>query len=111
MYLVSGATGKQGSATVRNLKGVPTRALVRNTHSEAAKKLSADGVELASGDLTNSESIYAAMEGVDGAFLVTTMIPNGPEDEIVQGERMHFSVKHTKILQVKPLLRPRKGVI
>lgn len=89
MFLITGATGQQGGATIRNLKGVPTRALVRNTHSEAAKKLTADGVELASGDLTNSDSIYDAMEGVDGAFLVTTMVPNGPQDEIVQGEQTH----------------------
>ncbi|TIB81251.1 NmrA family protein [Wallemia mellicola] len=100
MFLISGATGQQGGATIRNLKGVPTRAFIRNTHSEAAKNLSADGVELASGDLTNSESIYAAMEDVDGAFLVTTMVPNGPQDEIVQGKAFIEAAKRRNLKHI-----------
>lgn len=86
MYLVIGATGKQGGAVVEHLKGQPIRALVRNPQSDKARALQQQGVELAVGDLTSSEDINAALEGVQGAFLVTTMLENGVKDEIIQGK-------------------------
>lgn len=50
MILVTGATGKTGGHTVRNLlaRGAPVRALVRN--AEKAAPLAERGVELAVGD-------------------------------------------------------------
>ncbi|TIA87143.1 hypothetical protein E3P99_03369 [Wallemia hederae] len=97
MFLITGATGQQGGATIKHLRDHKVRALVRNSNSEASKKLAAQGVELATGDLTNSDSIYDALEGCDGAFLVTTMIPNGPQDEIVQGKAFLEAAKRRNI--------------
>lgn len=61
--LVTGGTGRVGSAVVGLLvdAGVPVRVLTRR--SEAAATLPAD-VEVVSGDLTVPESLDAALRGV-----------------------------------------------
>ena len=65
-----GATGRTGRGVVAELirAGRPVRALVRDP---AASSLPA-GVEIATGDLTNPESIARAAEGAQSAFLVWT---------------------------------------
>ena len=100
MFLVIGATGKQGGAVIEHLKGQPTRALVRNTNSGSARKLQQQGVELASGNLTSSDDIYAALEGCTGAFLVTVMLEKGAEDEIVQGKAFIDAAKRRNLKHV-----------
>ena len=68
--LVIGATGRTGRGVVAELirAGRPVRALVRDP---ALSKLPGD-VELATGDLTNPESVARAAEGAQSAFLVWT---------------------------------------
>lgn len=100
MFLVIGATGKQGSAVTEHLKGQPTRALVRNTKSASARKLQQQGVELAAGDLTSSDDIYAALEGCTGAFLVTVMLERGAGDEVVQGKAFIDAAKRRNLKHV-----------
>jgi uncharacterized protein YbjT (DUF2867 family) len=72
--LVTGATGRIGSAVVDLLvdAGVPVRALTRR--SEAAAMLPAN-VEVVTGDLTAPESLDAALRGVGAVFLVWTAPP------------------------------------
>jgi uncharacterized protein YbjT (DUF2867 family) len=72
--LVTGATGRVGSAVVDLLvdAGVPVRALTRR--SEAAAMLPAN-VEVVTGDLTVSGSLEAALRGVGAVFLVWTAPP------------------------------------
>ena len=72
--LVTGATGRVGSAVVDLLvdAGVPVRALTRR--SEAAAMLPAN-VEVVTGDLTVPESLDAALRGVGAVFLVWTAPP------------------------------------
>ncbi|MFD9700940.1 NmrA/HSCARG family protein [Lentzea sp. NPDC059081] len=67
--LVTGATGKQGGATVRALAeaGVPVRALVRDPESDRAKALD---VELVTGDLNDRESLVRATKGVETVYSV-----------------------------------------
>jgi uncharacterized protein YbjT (DUF2867 family) len=71
--LVTGATGRVGSAVVDHLldAGVPVRALTRRP---ATAKLKA-GVEAVAGDLTVPESLDAALHGVSAVFLLWTAPP------------------------------------
>lgn len=69
MVLVTGATGKIGSQTVRLLSQakVPVRALVR----DPAKAKDLDSDQIAQGDLDDAASVAAALAGVDVALLIT----------------------------------------
>jgi dihydroflavonol-4-reductase len=66
--VVTGATGKVGNAVARRLaeRGDEVVALVRNVAK--ARDLLPAGVELASGDVTDPESLRRAMVGADGVF-------------------------------------------
>jgi uncharacterized protein YbjT (DUF2867 family) len=70
--LVSGATGNVGGQVVNRLHqgGVEVRALARKP--EAARFPA--GVEVVAGDLTNPESIRAALKGVDKLFLLNAVV-------------------------------------
>lgn len=70
MYLVMGITGNVGGATARHLlkQGKQVRALVRDR--EKAAKWADQGVELVDGDWNNAAAIAAALEGVEGAFIM-----------------------------------------
>ena len=70
MFFVSGITGNIGGATARALlaEGKQVRALVRDPHKATA--WAEQGVELRAGDLTDADALAAALEGVDGAFLM-----------------------------------------
>ena len=72
--LVTGATGRVGRLVIDQLvgAGVPVRALTHRP--EAAAKLPAD-VEVVTGDLTEPESLDAALRGVGAVFLVWTIPP------------------------------------
>jgi uncharacterized protein YbjT (DUF2867 family) len=73
IVLVTGGTGKQGGATIRHLlasRRVRVRALTRSPHSEKARRLAAQGVELASGDFDAPQTLAAALSGVSAAFSV-----------------------------------------
>ena len=67
-YFVTGATGFIGSRLVRQLRaaGHEVRALVR-TPSKASE-LAGLGASLHTGDITDKESMRAAMRGADGVF-------------------------------------------
>jgi uncharacterized protein YbjT (DUF2867 family) len=65
-----GVTGKVGGATARHLlqQGKQVRALVRNR--EKAAKWADQGVELVDGDWNDATAIAAALQGVEGAFVM-----------------------------------------
>jgi uncharacterized protein YbjT (DUF2867 family) len=73
MILVTGATGKVGSETVRLLAdaGRPARAFVRDPRRAAF----GPGVGVAVGDLDDPATIDAAMDGVDVLVLVSPSVP------------------------------------
>ncbi|CAN7393550.1 NmrA family NAD(P)-binding protein [Paraburkholderia terricola] len=70
MFLVTGITGKVGSATAEHLlaHGKKVRALVRNR--EKAAHWANRGVELVDGDWNDSAAIEHALKGVEGAFVM-----------------------------------------
>ena len=68
--LVTGASGFVGSAVLRHLveKGLKARALVRPTSER--KNLEGVDAEVATGDLTEPETLAPALDGCDGLFHV-----------------------------------------
>jgi uncharacterized protein YbjT (DUF2867 family) len=78
MILLTGITGNNGGATATALlnKGIKFRALVRNP--DKAAEWADKGVELVQGDLEDSASIAAALEGIDRAVLI---LPNGEDQQ------------------------------
>lgn len=73
--LIAGATGNIGSQVVHHLieQKMPLRALVRDRTQ--ATQLETQGIELAQGDFAQPDSLDAALQGVEKAFLI---MPNHP---------------------------------
>lgn len=90
-FLVTGATGRQGGATLEALlvRGHRVRALTRTPESVSARRLASRGVEVVSGDMDDVSSLEQALQGVDGAFLVTNFVGGGAsvESEERQGKK------------------------
>ena len=86
--LVIGATGSQGRAVVRHLRGAghQVRGLTRTPNSTNARALAAADVVLVQGDLDDATSVGRAMKGADGVYLVTDFFKNGIAGEIRQGK-------------------------
>lgn len=98
MFLVAGITGKVGGAAARRLleEGHAVRALVRDPQKAAA--WSQEGVELRQGDLTDAAAVAAALEGVEGAFVMqptpVAVAPSFPEARAINAglrEALHRS--------------------
>ena len=94
-----GATGKQGSAVVKHLTGenLKIKALVRSLDSDKSKKLQDAGIELCKGSLEDEDSVYNALEGIEGAFLVTTPFLKGAEAELSQGQAFVNAAKRRNL--------------
>jgi uncharacterized protein YbjT (DUF2867 family) len=73
MILVTGATGLNGGELVRLLsaRGVPVRALVRDT-ARAAALSSLPNVEIVEGDMERPETLAEPLRGVDRAMLISS---------------------------------------
>ncbi len=69
--LITGATGKTGGAAIKTLVQlkVPVRAFVHKIDARS-EQLSADGVEIAQGDLSDFEAVNEALKGITGAYFV-----------------------------------------
>lgn len=82
MILISGATGRIGGATLRQLsnRGIPARALVRSP--DKAASIAAPHVEPVIGDLADPSSLAKAFENVEAALLVS---PLDPQQVALQG--------------------------
>jgi uncharacterized protein YbjT (DUF2867 family) len=104
--LVSGATGKQGGATVRRLlaDGIAVRALVRDPAAPPARAFADAGAELAVGDFDIPESLDAATSGTRAVFLVPPAAfgPTGwdVEKEAARGIALVDAAKRTGVDQI-----------
>ena len=87
---VTGATGAQGGGLVRAILDDPSggftaRAITRDPDSDAARALSAEGVEVVQADLDDQASLTDAFAGAHGAFCVTNFWEHfSPEREKAQ---------------------------
>jgi uncharacterized protein YbjT (DUF2867 family) len=79
MYLITGATGNVGSSVAGSLieRGDKVRVLVRNPEKVEQWK---GRVEVATGDLANSNTFRDALSGIDAVFLMN----RGPDKESFQ---------------------------
>src|SRR3954465_1458363 len=87
--LITGATGKQGGATLRHLAkrgGFKLRALTRKPEGEAARAGGALGAEVVAGDLDDTASLERALAGAWGVFAVENSWEAGPAGEERQGK-------------------------
>jgi uncharacterized protein YbjT (DUF2867 family) len=85
--VVTGATGKQGGAVVRNLldRGHAVRAVTRDTSSAKAAELSKLGVTLVRASFEDTAALTKALEGATSLFAMTTPFQVGTEAETRQG--------------------------
>jgi len=90
LIVVTGATGKQGGATARELlaKGHKVRAMTRKPDSPAAREIAKLGAEVVAGDLDDSASLERALAGAWGVFAVQNTWEAGVEREEEQGKRI-----------------------
>jgi uncharacterized protein YbjT (DUF2867 family) len=90
LFLVTGATGTQGGAVVRELlsRGFKVRGLTRNPGKPRAVVLSRLGVEMVQGDYDDAESLHRAMQNVYGVFAVTDFWEHGFEQEVAHGKQL-----------------------
>ena len=79
MILITGATGRIGGATLKQLstRGLPVRALVRS--AEKAALVAKARVETVIGDLAQPRSLEPALDGVTAALLVSPLDPSQVE--------------------------------
>ncbi|HET6767428.1 MAG TPA: NmrA/HSCARG family protein [Chitinophagaceae bacterium] len=93
---VTGATGNQGGAVVRNLldKGFYVKALVRNP--TAAKLTIRDSVEIIKGDLDEPGSYWSHLKEVDGVFC-NLVFKYGIDKEIKQGIALVNAARQSNI--------------
>lgn len=87
---VTGATGYQGGATVRELlnAGVKVHALVRDPSSKSAIELQRLGVQLFPGDFDNTSSLKTAVEGATAVFINVTPVLSDTEREVIHAKNI-----------------------
>src|SRR6201988_5202024 len=85
--VVTGATGQQGGAVVKNLleRGPEVRPVTRTTDSEKARVLANAGVTLVRASLEDTAALTKALEGATSLFAMTTPFEGGAKAERRQG--------------------------
>lgn len=95
VFLVTGATGRQGGAVAHRLlkRGHRVRALTRDPEKPAARALAEMGAEVVGGDLDDIPSVERALEGVYGVFAVQNFWEAGYGREVSQGMTLADAAK------------------
>lgn len=90
VIVVTGATGRQGSAVTRHLleQGWRVRALTRNIAGKQAQALAALGAEVVRGDLDDTTTLRPAFAGAGGVYSVQNPYISGPGGEVRQGKNV-----------------------
>ena len=89
--VITGATGKQGGATLRHLArlgGFKLKAMTRKADSDASRALAALGAEIVTGDLNDAASLERVLAGAWGLFAVQNTWEAGVVVEEEQGKRL-----------------------
>ncbi len=95
MILVTGSTGNVGSKLLTELlaRKATVRALARKP--EDVERLRVQGIEAVHGDITDRESIRAAMQGVMHVYILTPSTPQLAENEsMLVDEAQKAGVQH-----------------
>ncbi|MGF1767329.1 NmrA family NAD(P)-binding protein [Enterovibrio makurazakiensis] len=71
LYVVTGVSGRTGAAAARALLNVGMRVRVIVRDEDKGDIWAAQGAEVAIADLTNTSSLYKALIGADGAYIVS----------------------------------------
>lgn len=95
VILVTGGTGHQGGAVTKHLleDGWRVRALVRDPGTTQSRAVAEAGVVLVTGDLTDRESLDAAVAGCYGVYSVQSLAGGGAESEETQGRNLADAAK------------------
>jgi uncharacterized protein YbjT (DUF2867 family) len=99
IVLITGATGTQGGAVIRELagKGFDLRAMTRHPEGEAAGALASTGARVVRGDLDDPASLRAVLAGAWGVFAVQNTWEAGVEKEEEQGKRIATLAKEAGV--------------
>ncbi|WP_208726405.1 NmrA/HSCARG family protein [Corallococcus terminator] len=98
--LVTGATGQQGGAVVRQLlnRGHKVVALVRDPTAPAARALQEKNVRLVQGDFDDVDALEQATRGVDAVYAMATNTgPGGPDAETHHGMNLADAAKRSGV--------------
>jgi uncharacterized protein YbjT (DUF2867 family) len=106
MFFISGITGKVGGAAARRLleQGHKVRGLARDP--QRAAEWTAQGVEIEQGDFNDTDTLVKALDGVEGAFVMSP--PNmAPSPDFAEAKAIAVSLR--KALETAP--PPRVAVL
>ncbi|RPJ52305.1 MAG: NmrA/HSCARG family protein [Chloroflexi bacterium] len=101
-FVVTGATGRQGSAVVRHLiqAGARVKALTRNPSSPKAQKIKALGAELITADMANLEALKILFQGAEGVYSVQNPYTSSFTAEVRQGKNVAEAAKAAGVAHV-----------
>ncbi|MFZ5879279.1 MAG: NAD-dependent epimerase/dehydratase family protein [Chloroflexota bacterium] len=105
-YFVTGATGFIGSVVVQQLLQAEQQVLAIVRSPSKARGLEEKGVQLFEGDVTEKESMRAAMQGVDGVFHIAGWYKIGARDKR-GGQRINVQGTRNVLELMKELGIPR----
>lgn len=94
-FVVTGATGRQGSAVVRHLlqAGAHVKALTRTPQSKKAKPLAALGAELVAGNMNDPHPLKTIFQGAAGVYSVQNPYTSSFAAEVQQGKNVAKAVQ------------------
>jgi uncharacterized protein YbjT (DUF2867 family) len=99
ILVVTGATGRQGSAVVRALltRGRPVRGLSRNPAGERAQRLVRLGAEIVQADMDDPASLDRAFAGACGVYSVQNHLTCGLDGEVRQGRNVADAAQRARV--------------
>lgn len=99
LVVVTGATGRQGSAVARALLGAgwPVRAVTRHPDRTGARNLAAAGAELALADMEDPSSLDRAFTGAYAVYSVQNFMTSGLDGEVRQGRNVGDAARRAGI--------------
>ena len=98
---IAGATGNQGGAVIDALLATEQppeiHGLTRDSHTKAARALSARGVRVVEGDLDERDMLTPLLEGIDAVFSVTNFWTSGYERQVRQGKNLNRAAREAGV--------------
>jgi uncharacterized protein YbjT (DUF2867 family) len=101
-FVVTGATGRQGSAVVRHLiqGGAQVKGLTRNPQSKKAKRIAAFGTKLVTGDMNDLSRLKTVFQGASGVYSVQNPYTSSFAAEVQQGKNVADAARATGIAHI-----------